>query len=288
MHWNTISGLAALFVAAVAGVCLPGEAAAQPASEINSSNAKTEAILGGGSSQLAAILAQQNAGGPTLALPAKAPGDLAVFRGTEPGAHPAARVAQSGRPDVFGSVALAIGRSPLDRRWRKVRALNLRRAQAAYAASLRGLPEVDRIAAINRYVNRRVEFVDDSKQFGRADHWATATDTLRRGRGDCEDYAIAKLQLLRAAGMADRDLYLSIVRDLVRRADHAVLVVRAAGQMLVLDNSTDRTLDSKDVRDYRPVLTFAAGRTWTHGYRRTRSSTVIAAAATASFTPSAR
>ena len=47
-----------------------------------------------------------------------------------------------------------------------------------------------------------------------------------------------------APGFADRDLYLVIVRDLVRRADHAVLVARAEGRMFVLDNGTDNLLDS--------------------------------------------
>jgi hypothetical protein len=47
-----------------------------------------------------------------------------------------------------------------------------------------------------------------------------------------------------------------------------VLVVRANGRFLVLDNGTDRIVDSSDVSDYRPVLTFTAGHTYTHGYRR--------------------
>jgi len=37
----------------------------------------------------------------------------------------------------------------------------------------------------------------------------------------------------------------------------------------VLDNGTDRIVDSSDVQDYKPMLTFGAGgRTYTHGYRR--------------------
>ena len=67
---------------------------------------------------------------------------------------------------------------------------------------------------------------------------------------------------------ADRDLYLVIAKDLVRRADHALLVVRAEGRMLVLDNGTDTILDAEDASDYRPVLTFSATGAWTHGYRR--------------------
>jgi hypothetical protein len=46
-------------------------------------------------------------------------------------------------------------------------------------------------------------------------------------------------------------------------------VVRAASRFLVLDNGTDRIVDSADVVDYKPMLTFAAnGKSYTHGYRR--------------------
>ena len=93
-----------------------------------------------------------------------------------------------------------------------------------------------------------------------------ANETLARGRGDCEDYALAKLAMLRRAGFADRDLYLVLVKDLVRRTDHAVLVVRSEGQYLVLDNDTDLVLDSVAVRDYRPILSFAAEQRFAHGY----------------------
>jgi len=122
---------------------------------------------------------------------------------------------------------------------------------------------------VNNYVNARVRFVDDRVQFGVADRWLMPSETLARGQGDCEDFALAKRAMLRTAGVAERDLYLVVLKDLSRRADHAVLVVRAAGRFLVLDNGTDRIVDSSDVQDYKPMLTFAAaGRTYTHGYRR--------------------
>ena len=172
------------------------------------------------------------------------------------------------RPDVFGSVALAVEHTPLDRRWRKVKSQRADRTSAAFAAFLRGRDPAEQIDAVNRYVNGRVAFADDSRQYARADVWQTAAETLRRGRGDCEDYAIAKLQLLRAAGFSDRDLYLVIVRDLVRQADHAVLVVRSEGRMLMLDNGTDRIGDALAMQDYRPILSYSANRAWTHGYQR--------------------
>ena len=92
---------------------------------------------------------------------------------------------------------LRFGHTPLDPRWRVSRVTGSRRSPPlSRRAAQQG--EIERLEAVNRYVNGRVRFVDDSRQYGRADVWAAASDTLRRGRGDCEDYAIAKLQMLRA------------------------------------------------------------------------------------------
>jgi predicted transglutaminase-like cysteine proteinase len=290
------SQLAACAAVAVAICFLPApalaqSATAQPAS-FGISYSKSEAILGGAPSRLAAILAeQQGLAAPKPLQPASRVSSstptYAVLRNAQrysPGAH-------SGRPDVFGSIALSVNRTPLDRRWRKVAVQRVGGAAATYAASLRGQSDVARVEAVNHYVNGRVEFVDDSRQYGHEDFWAAASDTLRRGRGDCEDFAIAKLQMLRAAGFADRDLYLVIARDLVRRADHALLVVRAGGHMLALDNGTNRILDADDIADYRPVLTFSASGAWTHGYRRPMAplapTMTMAAAAVAPLAPSA-
>ena len=269
----------ASIAASVAAVALPPSAAsAQNAVAASVGWAKTEAILGGTPSALQAILAQQQG----LPAPSRTPQPASYKL---PEAAPAilerpavSEGVLSGRPDVFGSVALRVSGSRLDGRWHRVENARIGGTAGRYAASLGDRDPVERLEAVNRYVNRRVTFTDDSRQFGRADVWSAAADTLSRGRGDCEDYAIAKLQMLRRAGISDRDLYLVIVKDLVSRADHAVLVVRAAGHMYVLDNGTERLLDSEEIRDYRPILTFAVGGTWTHGYRIHETPVTIASA----------
>ena len=227
---------------------------------------KSDAILGAPSA-LQAILSQQGAI-RTISRPVQ-PAAYSIPRAIPAAIRPAA-VAEgvtSGRPDVFGSVALRVGHTPLDARWQRVEHSPVRGAAARFGDSIADLSDREKLEAVNSYVNRRVRFTDDYSRFGRADVWEAASETLRSGRGDCEDYAIAKMQLLRRAGITDRDLYLTIVKDLVRRADHAVLVVRADDHMYVLDNGTDQLLDSETIADYRPVLTFAATGTWTHGYR---------------------
>jgi len=61
--------------------------------------------------------------------------------------------------------------------------------------------------------------------------------------------------------------------------------------MLLLDNGTDLMSDTETVRDYRPVVTFSAAGTWTHGYRRSIApinvASAVSAASTASLAPSA-
>lgn len=268
--------MAALAVAATALSLAPEAARAQaiPAAAGTYSWSKSEEILGGAPSALQAILAQQNA------LPDDAPLQLRPASLPPPPIFPAivsaGQAALSGRPDVFGSVALRVARTPLDARWAQVKRTKLGGSAARFAKSLGRADAVARIEAVNRYVNHRVRYVADRRQNGRTGAWSTAGDTLKRGRGDCEDYAIAKLHMLRLAGIADRDLYLVIVKDLVRRSDHAVLVVRAAGRLLVLDNGIDKLLDSDAIDDYRPVLTFAAGGKWTHGYRVQRTPVIMA------------
>ena len=245
-------------------------AAAQSAPYYSAS--KTQAILGG-ESRLAAILAQQS-GQPVPQPAAYSSYSAPMLQARMPVYRPAIAM---DRPDVFNSVALPIARTSLDRRWRKVANGPVGATPAAYASELADRSPIERLEAVNRYVNARVAFVEDSRQYGVSDRWTAAADTLRRGRGDCEDYAIAKLQLLRRAGFADKDLYLVILRDALRRADHAVLVVRAEGRLLVLDNGTDRLVDSYEMPDYRPIFTFSGNRVWTHGYRREVPPMVMAA-----------
>ena len=76
-------------------------------------------------------------------------------------------------------------------------------------------------------------------------------------RGDCEDIALTKMQLLAAMGVSRDDMFLTIARDTIRRADHALLIVRIDGRFVVLDNTTDTVLDGAYAHDYLPVLRFA-------------------------------
>ncbi|MDP1907212.1 MAG: transglutaminase-like cysteine peptidase, partial [Hyphomicrobium sp.] len=208
---------------ALASSAVPAAAQVAPA---YAGYSKTDAILGGAPSALAAIMARQS-GTPVPAVhSASAPSPDSRGADFRPAIFPVARTPIAlDRPDVFGSVALSVSQTSLDRRWTKVSRGPVGAQAAAYASAVADRSPLERLDAVNRYVNQRVAFVNDIQQYGISDRWVAAGETLRRGRGDCEDFAIAKLQMLRRAGFADKDLYLVILRDLARRADHAVLVV---------------------------------------------------------------
>ena len=100
-----------------------------------------------------------------------------------------------------------------------------------------------RIGEINRAVNLSIAAASDKIQYGVEDRWASPLTTFTSGRGDCEDYALAKYAALRAVGFDDSDLRLLIVPLPASQTDHAVLSVRHEGRWLVLDNRRFAMLD---------------------------------------------
>jgi len=93
-----------------------------------------------------------------------------------------------------------------------------------------------RVGVINRDINLAIKPTSDLVQWGVADRWSAPLATLASGRGDCEDYAIAKYVALREAGLPESDVRLVIVRDLASGADHAVAAAHIDETWIMLDN----------------------------------------------------
>jgi predicted transglutaminase-like cysteine proteinase len=170
---------------------------------------------------------------------------------------------------ILGSLRLSIRKTPFDQKWGKVSrpgaANGLKRSLVRTGATVEADPR-KQVAVINAWVNGQITYADDIKLYRQNDYWASSRETLRRRKGDCEDYAILKMDLLAAMGI-DRDrMILVVARDLVRNADHAVLVVQLDDGPVVLDNSTDKLLDGRLPNDYRPIMSFASNGKWLHGY----------------------
>ena len=246
---------------------------------------KSAAILGGQPSALDLIrqqqgglfLPSQTATAPIIAvsqtmLPTPDACSLSLVKTSLPTAQLAAptvqpAVLQAGASDNFlGSARVGIGRTPFSDDWARVSNDELSRGAAQSLTSGGSQPSMEALTHVNRWVNQTIAFGDDSALYGQRDYWATADETLAVGSGDCEDFAILKYQMLTELGFDRSDMYLTLARDLVRNADHAVLIVRINGQHYMLDNATDAVLLADRSHDYRATISFNSESAWLHGY----------------------
>lgn len=133
------------------------------------------------------------------------------------------------------------------------------------------LDDADRLKLVNAFYNRRIVFQTDLQVWGQEDYWATPLEVLQQGRGDCEDYAIAKYATLLAAGVAPERLQLVYVRAQVPGVavaqPHMVLVYQSGlavsmGEPLVLDNLRPEVLPVSQRPDLTPVFSFNAEGLW--------------------------
>ncbi len=138
----------------------------------------------------------------------------------------------------------------------------------------RGLTGRARIGVINRAVNLAIEPVSDMVQWGVPDRWSAPLETFTTGKGDCEDYAIAKYVALTEVGIAAEDVKLLILHNTAANEDHAVTAVRLDGTWIILDNRWLRLVEDKampqavplfalgnnDVRQYLPDVLIGARR----------------------------
>jgi predicted transglutaminase-like cysteine proteinase len=125
----------------------------------------------------------------------------------------------------------------------------LRLINAVKAKSARG-----QLEEANRAVNQVVRYVSDFAQHGEADRWSAPLATFATGKGDCEDYAIAKYAALTEAGFPRADLRLVLVRDGAVRQDHAVLAARLDGHWLILDSRQSELIDDNDATSFTPLF----------------------------------
>ena len=120
------------------------------------------------------------------------------------------------------------------------------------------LDESAKLQEVNSFINRSVAFGADLDVWGEEDFWATPAQTLSRGQGDCEDFAIAKYFSLVRMGVASEKLRLTYVKAMTRNQAHMVLAYypSASAQPLILDNLDLRIRPASERRDLLPVYSF--------------------------------
>jgi predicted transglutaminase-like cysteine proteinase len=140
------------------------------------------------------------------------------------------------------------------------------RALQAELAAVQAAPDAARLEALNRFFNLRIAYAEDIDTTGQVDQWASPIETLARGAGDCEDYAIAKYFSLIAAGVAPPKLRLVYVRADMGGGSRAHMVLayypQPSAEPLILDNLEGRILPASARRDLSPVFSFNAEGLW--------------------------
>ncbi len=171
-------------------------------------------------------------------------------------------------PDLFGFTTLRLGETIYDDIWREACARPWPEQQPeldAFVARLRGMSVRERIDGANTWVNARVRFGYDPDLIDH--HWAGLAQSLARGRGEREDIAIAKMQLLAAAGVPRSDLYLVLVSDIQQLKPDALLVVRDESRVYVLDSQQNALVDQALVGRYVPIIALGYEGKWIFGHR---------------------
>ena len=127
---------------------------------------------------------------------------------------------------------------------------------------LRGLDLRQQIEIANRAMNGH-PYVPTAVNWHRSMYWESPFEFLRYG-GQCQDYAIAKYLLLRAAGVPADQMRMVVLRDAAISLDHAVLAVYVNGEPLLLDNLRSDIVAASSVDDYRPYYSINENGWWYH------------------------
>lgn len=120
-------------------------------------------------------------------------------------------------------------------------------------ALMKSIPLRQQAEIVNRQVNAH-KYITDAQNWGVSDYWETPAEFYARGGGDCEGFAIAKYGWLRALGVPEERLRLTVVYDLLRHAPHTVLELRADTESLMLDNQSAEIRPLSGLTRYQPIF----------------------------------
>ena len=186
--------------------------------------------------------------------------------------------AQAPATGVFASVEIQVDNAAQFGAWRNVvrdgnQSLqgclaNVGRCPGGHGTAWRAMMQsaqsrgrTEQVQLVNSFFNR-LRYRTDAQEYGRAEHWATPTEFMSRGAGDCEDYAAAKFLSLKLLGFADQDLRVVALNDRIERIGHAVLTVRMGGTRYVLDNRTDQVFPENRYKHYQPLVSMNEAGQW--------------------------
>ena len=120
---------------------------------------------------------------------------------------------------------------------------------------LQDASDIKKLNTVNTWINF-IKYKSDKSLYGVNDYWATLYEFVGKGKGDCEDYTIAKYYILKELGVDPRRMKFTYViyKDRKgRKISHMVLAYlkvprpKKKRDILILDN-TNRKILSADIR----------------------------------------
>ena len=262
-------------------------------------------LLAGNASSLASLEITANLR-PSLTITANAFGDAALMplpqarvtlASVNPNTITLLATPRNGEYGLFGSVALPISALPATKQWQRVSSTDFTTQYGARCttaacntgvssllkqAALRaeGKTPYEALSLVNSSVNNLIRYRPDQ-----GDVWATPVETATRGAGDCEDYAIAKLWLLRSIGFMPDQLQLVVLKDTRSGLYHSVLAVHVGSESYILDNMSSRVKDDTSIANYVPIESFIGDKSFIHGFVSKRVETASASTDIAEVQP---
>lgn len=132
------------------------------------------------------------------------------------------------------------------------------------SAGTSSVTEIDKLKRINDFINRRIQYGTDEDIWDLSDYWATPMETIGRGRGDCEDFAIIKFFSGIGAGIPGSKMRLVYVMATrigpsgTYNQAHMVLAYYPTpeAEPLILDNLFAEIKPASRRPDLHPVFSF--------------------------------
>lgn len=133
--------------------------------------------------------------------------------------------------------------------------------------------EQAKLKELNDFINRKIRWDTDQNIWGQNDYWATVVESLIKGMGDCEDFAIAKYFSLKYLGVPVTKMRITYVKAKIGGAAstltqaHMVLTYYPTpdADPLVLDNLVSEIRPASRRPDLVPIFSFNTDGVWAAG-----------------------
>ncbi len=138
------------------------------------------------------------------------------------------------------------------------------RELAAWARSLRGEPEMQRLRQINDKVNGLLSYDTDTKLWHETDYWESPGEALSRGAADCEGFAIFKMYLAKEAGIPLEQTAILVGTLGYAREPHAILGAKVGPHIVALDNKSGSVVTLGSRSDFTPIYSVGVRGAYTY------------------------